>query len=77
MGIEDNFFELGGHSILAMQVAAQTHEAFHIEIDLTKIFENPTIATIAALIDATKMEQDILLNNKDNDSEEDDEELVI
>ena len=65
----------GNSDLKVPKAAAQAHEAFEVEIDLTKIFENPTITAIAELVEAAKMEQDILMS--DGEDEDDDEELVI
>ncbi|MGH7846681.1 MAG: AMP-binding protein [Candidatus Binatia bacterium] len=57
IGINDNFFDLGGHSLLAMQVLSRLHEVFDIEPPLHVLFENPTVAELAAaitLVHATK-----------------------
>ncbi len=52
VGIHDNFFELGGHSLLATQVISRIRESFQLEIPLRAIFENQTIATLSARIEA-------------------------
>ncbi|HEU0252165.1 MAG TPA: condensation domain-containing protein, partial [Pyrinomonadaceae bacterium] len=52
VGINDNFFELGGHSLLATQVISRIRESFQLEIPLRAIFENQTIATLSARIEA-------------------------
>src|ERR1044072_2886747 len=51
IGIHDNFFELGGHSLLATQVIARMPQTFPVEIALRSIFEQPTIAGLAGLIE--------------------------
>ncbi|MGA3601232.1 amino acid adenylation domain-containing protein [Lysinibacillus agricola] len=50
IGVNDNFFELGGHSLMAMQITSQIRKAFHINVPLKAIFENPTISKLAKYI---------------------------
>ena len=47
LGIYDNLFELGGHSLLATQVLSQVRHAFHVDLPLRSIFENPTVDALA------------------------------
>ena len=54
IGIDDNFFESGGHSLLAMQMMARVRDEFHAEISLRNIFEAPTIAELAVILDRKK-----------------------
>ncbi len=56
IGIFDNFFELGGHSLLATQVADRMHRTFQVEIPLSSIFEMPTIADLALLVEKKQAE---------------------
>jgi acyl carrier protein len=76
IGIHDNFFELGGHSLMATQILAQLKQRYRVEIELRKVFEEPTIAAVAALIDA-KLAEHALLINDDADVADDDEEFVL
>jgi natural product biosynthesis luciferase-like monooxygenase protein/amino acid adenylation domain-containing protein len=50
-GVYSNFFELGGHSLLATQVMSRVRSVFQADLPLGTLFENPTITTLAAIID--------------------------
>ena len=51
LGRHANFFESGGHSLLATQVVSRLRTAFATELPLRSLFDNPTIAELAALLD--------------------------
>jgi len=47
IGVADNFFELGGHSLLAMRMVGVIKEKLGADVDLTALFEEPTIERLA------------------------------
>jgi acyl carrier protein len=49
--VEDNFFDLGGHSIKAVQVIAALRSTFGVEAAMRHLFERPTIAGLASIVD--------------------------
>jgi acyl carrier protein len=54
ISVHDDFFDLGGHSLLATQVISRVRKTYNIELPLRLLFETPTIATFAALIEENK-----------------------
>jgi amino acid adenylation domain-containing protein len=52
ISVHDNFFELGGHSLLATQVVSRIRKNFNKKLQLRTIFDSPTIAKLAPVIEA-------------------------
>ena len=53
IGISDNFFDLGGHSLSATRVVSRIFTRYQLEIPLQSLFQSPTIAEMAAVINRT------------------------
>ncbi|MBD2510747.1 amino acid adenylation domain-containing protein [Nostoc muscorum FACHB-395] len=51
LGVNDNFFHLGGHSLTATQFLSRVRDVLQVELPFQSIFESPTIANFAKLIE--------------------------
>ncbi|WP_459209768.1 amino acid adenylation domain-containing protein [Aquimarina rhabdastrellae] len=59
IGIEDNFFAIGGNSLRGMKVLIKIENEFSIQMNITQLFENPTISKLASLIDSVLLIQNV------------------
>ena len=50
VGVETSFFELGGHSLLAMQLLSSIQQQFQVQLSLSDLFAQPTVAHLASMI---------------------------
>jgi aspartate racemase len=54
VSVADDFFDLGGHSLLAMSLFPELEREFRVKLPLSMLFEQVTVASQAAVIDAER-----------------------
>ncbi|WP_050524812.1 type I polyketide synthase [Pseudorhodobacter wandonensis] len=51
VGVMDDFFALGGHSLIAVRLFAMVRKTYRVDFPISVLFEAPTIAACAELIE--------------------------
>jgi acyl-coenzyme A synthetase/AMP-(fatty) acid ligase/thioesterase domain-containing protein/acyl carrier protein len=61
VGVHENFFELGGDSLRAAQLFTRMQEQLGIDRPVSMLFEAPTIALLATMVDAEAEAFDVIV----------------
>jgi acyl transferase domain-containing protein/short-subunit dehydrogenase len=69
IGIKDSFFELGGNSLIAMSCVSRINQIFETHITLRDFLKNPTIASLAQLIEKELTLELQTISNSENNQE--------
>ncbi|HLU88647.1 MAG TPA: amino acid adenylation domain-containing protein [Cyclobacteriaceae bacterium] len=64
IGVDDNFFELGGNSLLAQKTISELKHQYQYTVPITKLYQFPTIAGLAAYIQNHQFPAQTILRNE-------------
>lgn len=56
IGIRDSFFDLGGNSLLSIKIMSKIENEFQIQSSPKLLFDNPTIESLAEVLDTAKLD---------------------
>jgi len=59
IGVYDDFFELGGDSLMVTRAASRLRGTFQVELPISRLFEAPTIADLAVVIEKSPIKVEI------------------
>jgi acyl transferase domain-containing protein/acyl carrier protein len=57
IGVNDNLFELGGDSLLGIQLLSRVRAGFAVDLHPADFFRSPTVADLAALVEAKLIDE--------------------
>ncbi len=67
LDVHDDFFALGGHSLLATRVITRLRHQTGVELSLSDLFDNPTVASLAARFATVRTASDPTANAGDRE----------